>query len=208
MASLDEIFETFAAKTSNLKRCMDIRNAAKSPACMCDLHAIDREMGYLEQGLQELRSIVDEEKRKLGQARALKDVTDRYKDWLQHAANNLPRHLPGQTIKDCRYSRGRMTYDQVNKAIDEIHKVVDSKYKIVNLPRSSMGESVMNKYKAFKEAECKETDGLYFFVEDDIKSYSGLKMDAKGRALLTVLRLSGRITEVRTEGLLRYALKD
>ncbi|EDO38779.1 predicted protein, partial [Nematostella vectensis] len=107
-----------------------------------------------------------------------------------------------------KYSRGRMTYDQVNKAIDEIHKVVDSKYKIVNLPRSSMGESVMNKYKAFKEAECKETDGLYFFVEDDIKSYSGLKMDVKGRALLTVLRLSGRITEVRTEGLLRYALKD
>jgi len=107
-----------------------------------------------------------------------------------------------------KYIKGRISYDQVNNAVDEIHKVVAAKYKILRLPRSAMGEPVMKKYKAFKEAETPETEGEYFFIDEDLKTYSQLKMDSTGRAILTMLRHCGRLREVRGKKLLRYVLKQ
>lgn len=106
-----------------------------------------------------------------------------------------------------KYIKGRTSYDQVNNAIDEIHKVITAKYKILRLPRSAMGEPVMKKYKAFKEAEIPEIEGEYFFIDDDLKTYSQMKMDSTGRAILTMLRHCGRLREVRGKKLLRYVLK-
>ena len=51
------------------------------------------------------------------------------------------------------------------------------------------------------------TTGEYFFIDDDLKAYSQLKMDSTGRAILTMLRHCGRIREVRGNKLLRYVLK-
>lgn len=107
-----------------------------------------------------------------------------------------------------KYIKGRISYEQVNNAIDEIRKAITAKYKIMRLPRSAMGEPVMKKYKAFKEAETPETEGEYFFIDDDLKTYSQLKMDATGRAILTMLRHCGRLGEVRGKKLLRYVLKQ
>lgn len=106
-----------------------------------------------------------------------------------------------------KYIKGRTSYDQVNNAIDEIHKVITAKYKILRLPRSAMGEPVMKKYKAFKEAEIPDTEGEYFFIDDDLKTYSQLKLDSTGRAILTMLRHCGRLREVRGKKLLRYVLR-
>jgi len=106
-----------------------------------------------------------------------------------------------------KYIKGRVSYDQANNAIDEIHKVITAKYKILRLPRSAMGEPVMKKYKAFKEAETPDTEGEYFFIDEDLKAYSQLKMDSTGRAILTMLRHCGRLREVRGNKLLRYVLK-
>lgn len=106
-----------------------------------------------------------------------------------------------------KYIKGRTSYDQVNNAIDEIHKVITAKYKILRLPRSAMGEPVMKKYKAFKEAEIPDIEGEYFFIDDDLKTYSQMKMDSTGRAILTMLRHCSRLREVRGKKLLRYVLK-
>lgn len=106
-----------------------------------------------------------------------------------------------------KYIKGRTSYDQVNNAIDEIHKVITAKYKILRLPRSAMGEPVMKKYKAFKEAEIPDIEGEYFFIDDDLKTYSQMKMDSTGRTILTMLRHCGRLREVRGKKLLRYVLK-
>ncbi|XP_066021559.1 spindle and kinetochore-associated protein 1 [Pocillopora verrucosa] len=106
-----------------------------------------------------------------------------------------------------KYIKGRTSYDQVNNAIDEIHKVITAKYKILRLPRSAMGEPVMKKFKAFKEAEIPDIEGEYFFIDDDLKTYSQMKMDSTGRAILTMLRHCGRLREVRGKKLLRYVLK-
>lgn len=51
------------------------------------------------------------------------------------------------------------------------------------------------------------TTGEYFFIDDDLKTYSLLKMDSTGRAILTMLRHCGRLREVRGKKLLRYVLK-
>lgn len=106
-----------------------------------------------------------------------------------------------------KYIKGRTSYDQVNNAIDEIHKVITAKYKILRLPRSAMGEPVMKKYKAFKEAEIPDIEGEYFFIDDDLKTYSQMKMDSTGRAILNMLRHCARLREVRGKKLLRYVLK-
>ncbi|XP_031564580.1 spindle and kinetochore-associated protein 1-like [Actinia tenebrosa] len=107
-----------------------------------------------------------------------------------------------------KYIKGRINYQQVNDAIDEINKVIKAKYKILNLPRSAMGEPIMKKYKAFKEAETEETKGHYFFIENDVKNYSNLKLDKAGRAILTIMRHCSQLKELRSGGLIRYAIKQ
>lgn len=136
--------------------------------------------------------------------------TRRAKDLSSEGGFEFPK-LAYLTVEEFdqipKYIKGRTSYDQVNNAIDEIHKVITAKYKILRLPRSAMGEPVMKKYKAFKEAEIPDIEGEYFFIDDDLKTYSQMKMDSTGRAILTMLRHCGRLREVRGKKLLRYVLK-
>ncbi|KAL9986684.1 hypothetical protein ACROYT_G000859 [Oculina patagonica] len=136
--------------------------------------------------------------------------TRRAKDTSSDTGPEFPKlaYLTVEEFEEIpKYIKGRVSYDQVNNSIDEIHKVITAKYKILRLPRSAMGEPVMKKYKAFKEAETPDTEGEYFFIDDDLKTYSQLKMDSSGRAILTMLRHCGRLREVRGKKLLRYVLK-
>lgn len=257
-SNLEGIAELFAAKTTNLKRCMELRSAGNSTNCIFVLRSIDKELLEMEAALDSLQDLVEKEKSLLEQGEAMRDISNKFRDRLEHVASNLPSHLPGVEKKKKRgsedreeavkenvqkprktrrakehstadsgsefpklayltveefeeipkYIKGRISYDQVNNAVDEIHKVITAKYKIMRLPRSAMGEPVMKKYKAFKEAETPETEGEYFFIDDDLKAYSQLKMDSTGRAILTMLRHCGRLREVRSKKLLRYVLKQ
>ncbi|KAK3731421.1 hypothetical protein QZH41_003601 [Actinostola sp. cb2023] len=86
--------------------------------------------------------------------------------------DNIPK-LQYITVEDFeavpKYLKGRITYKQVNNAVDEINQVIKSKYRILSLPRSAMGEHVMKKYKAFKEAETDDTkDGDSSGEYDDV----------------------------------------
>ena len=47
----------------------------------------------------------------------------------------------------CRYMKNRLSYDQINMAVDELHRIMKAKYKIMTMPRSSLGEPAMKKYK-------------------------------------------------------------
>ena len=62
----------------------------------------------------------------------------------------------------------------------------------------------MKKWTIFKDQETDETKGHHFFVEDDLRSLGKYKLDASGKAALTVLRHLGRLREVRGDGLIRY----
>ncbi|XP_013385643.1 spindle and kinetochore-associated protein 1-like isoform X1 [Lingula anatina] len=108
-----------------------------------------------------------------------------------------------------KYIKGRINYDSVNLAIDELNKAVSAKYSIVGKPRSVImksSDAIKKQFDQFKSQETKETKGVHFIVDGDIKSLSSLKMDSSARSVLTILRHCGRIKEIRGGGCTRYCV--
>ncbi|XP_005424257.2 spindle and kinetochore-associated protein 1 isoform X2 [Geospiza fortis] len=104
------------------------------------------------------------------------------------------------------YLKGRITYDQINAVVQEINKAVLGKYKILYQPLKSMSAPVRNLYHRFIEEETKDTKGLFFIVEDDIKEFTHLKLDKRFHSILSILRHCHRLREIRGLGLIRYVI--
>ncbi|RLV82865.1 hypothetical protein DV515_00016565 [Chloebia gouldiae] len=104
------------------------------------------------------------------------------------------------------YLKGRITYDQINAVVQEINKAVVGKYKIVYQPLKSMSAPARNLYHRFMEEETKDTNGLFFVVDDDIKMFTKLKLDKRFYIILSILRHCQRVREIRGSGLVRYEL--
>ncbi|XP_004461450.2 SKA complex subunit 1 [Dasypus novemcinctus] len=104
------------------------------------------------------------------------------------------------------YMKSRLTYCQINDVIKEINKAVISKYKILYQPKKSMNSVARNLYHRFIDEETKDTKGHYFIVEADIKEFTSLKVDKKFHGMLNILRHCRRISEIRGQGLTRYAI--
>ncbi|KAK6178908.1 hypothetical protein SNE40_011390 [Patella caerulea] len=105
-----------------------------------------------------------------------------------------------------KYMKGRVTYNQVNSLVDELNKTFIAKYKILHMKKSTMNDISRKRFENYKIQENKDTEGVYFVVEVDIKDFSSVKMDAITRSILTTLRHCGRIREVRGGKLTRYAI--
>lgn len=60
---------------------------------------------------------------------------------------------------NCRYMKGRLTYDQINAVVQDLNKAVVGKYKILHQPLKSMNASVRNLYHRFLGEETKDTKG-------------------------------------------------
>ncbi|NXS34194.1 SKA1 protein, partial [Pomatostomus ruficeps] len=104
------------------------------------------------------------------------------------------------------YLKGRLTYDQINAVVQEMNKAVVSKYKILYQPLKSMSVPVRNLYHRFMEEETKDTRGVFFIVEADIKEFTQLKLDKRFHSILNILRHCQRVREVRGSGLVRYVI--
>ncbi|NWT62652.1 SKA1 protein, partial [Erythrocercus mccallii] len=104
------------------------------------------------------------------------------------------------------YLKGRITYDQINAVVQQLNKAVVDKYKIMNQPLRSMSASVRNLYHRFMEEETKDTKGVFFIVEADIKEFTQLKLDKRFHSILNILRHCQRVREVRSSGLIRYVI--
>ncbi|NWH38883.1 SKA1 protein, partial [Chloropsis hardwickii] len=104
------------------------------------------------------------------------------------------------------YMKGRITYDQINAVVQEMNKAVVGKYKILYQPLKSMSAPVRNLYHRFIEEETKDTKGLFFIVEDDIKEFTQLKVDKRFHSILSILRHCQRVREIRGSGLIRYVI--
>nr|XP_030113367.3 spindle and kinetochore-associated protein 1 [Taeniopygia guttata]XP_030113369.3 spindle and kinetochore-associated protein 1 [Taeniopygia guttata]XP_041567050.1 spindle and kinetochore-associated protein 1 [Taeniopygia guttata] len=104
------------------------------------------------------------------------------------------------------YMKGRITYDQINAVVEEINKAVVGKYKILYQPLRSMSAPVRNLYHRFIEEETKDTNGVFFIVEDDIKEFTKLKLDKRFYVMLSILRHCQRLREIRSSGLVRYGI--
>ncbi|NWI37476.1 SKA1 protein, partial [Picathartes gymnocephalus] len=104
------------------------------------------------------------------------------------------------------YMKGRITYDQINAVVQQINMAVVGKYKILYQPLKSMSAPVRNLYHRFMEEETKDTRGVFFIVEADIKEFTQLKLDKRFHSILNILRHCQRVREVRSSGLIRYVI--
>uniref|UniRef100_A0A8C5TVQ6 SKA complex subunit 1 n=1 Tax=Malurus cyaneus samueli TaxID=2593467 RepID=A0A8C5TVQ6_9PASS len=102
--------------------------------------------------------------------------------------------------------KGRLTYDQINAVVQEINKAVVGKYKIMYQPLKSMSVPARNLYHRFMEEENKDTRGVFFIVEADIKEFTQLKLDKRFHSILNILRHCQRLREVRSSKLIRYVI--
>ncbi|KAK4414659.1 Spindle and kinetochore-associated protein 1 [Sesamum alatum] len=91
----------------------------------------------------------------------------------------------------------RLTLDKVNAAIGDMATYAEANAQLIAAPRKKLADNNLDKALELKEiAMTDAVKGKHFFLETDIKGPS-LKLDNTGRALLTVLRHLGRISETR-----------
>ncbi|RIA99076.1 hypothetical protein C1645_519324 [Glomus cerebriforme] len=103
----------------------------------------------------------------------------------------------------------RISRDKVNEAIDDFNKVVQEKYTILKSQHSSLNHNLKQKYWEYIGADNDETRGKDFITENDLKTTNqkiNFKMDANGRAIMSILRHCGKIKEVRGGGQVRYVI--
>ncbi|KAL8119230.1 SKA complex subunit 1 homolog [Apium graveolens] len=95
------------------------------------------------------------------------------------------------------YMKGRLTLEKVNAAISDMATYAEANAKLVTAPRKKLTEATMDRAMELRDiAGTDAVKGKHFFLETDIKGPS-FKLDNTGKAILTVLRHLGRITESR-----------
>ncbi|KDP28791.1 hypothetical protein JCGZ_14562 [Jatropha curcas] len=96
------------------------------------------------------------------------------------------------------YMRGRLTLDKVNAAINDMAAYAEANAQLIRAPKKKLAENHWEKALELRDIAMTETiKGKHFFLESDIKGPT-LKLDNTGKAILTVLRHLGRISETRT----------
>ncbi|KAK4848837.1 hypothetical protein QYF36_017976 [Acer negundo] len=95
------------------------------------------------------------------------------------------------------YMRGRLTLEKVNAAISDMASYAETNAQLISAPKKKLAENVWEKALELRDiATTEAVKGKHFFLEMDIKGPS-LKLDNTGKAILTVLRHLGRISETR-----------
>ncbi|KAI3719210.1 hypothetical protein L6452_20105 [Arctium lappa] len=95
------------------------------------------------------------------------------------------------------YMRGRLTLDKVNAAISDMAAYAEANAQLITAPRKKLTESTLEKALEIREIGMAEAvKGKHFFLETDVKGPT-LKLDNTGKAILTVLRHLGRLSESR-----------
>ncbi|CAI0393705.1 unnamed protein product [Linum tenue] len=85
------------------------------------------------------------------------------------------------------YMRGRLTLDKINAAVNDIAAYAEANVQLLAAPKKKELRDI-----AMTDA----AKGKHFFLETDVKG-PNLKLDNSGKAILTILRHLGRITETR-----------
>ncbi|KAF8053408.1 hypothetical protein N665_1417s0005 [Sinapis alba] len=95
------------------------------------------------------------------------------------------------------YMRGRLTLEKVNAAINDMASYAEANAHLISAPKQKLAENLWEK--ALKLRDIVTTGavkGKHFFLETDMKGPM-LKLDNTGKAILTVLRHLGRVSETR-----------
>lgn len=107
-------------------------------------------------------------------------------------------HITGSELDSLSsYMRGRLTLEKVNAAINDMASYAEANAQLIDAPRKKLAENILEKALELRDVAAVEgIKGKHFFIETDIKG-PNLKLDNTGKAILTVLRHLGRISETR-----------
>ncbi|KAF5761010.1 putative spindle and kinetochore-associated protein [Helianthus annuus] len=95
------------------------------------------------------------------------------------------------------YMRGRLTLDKINAAINDMAAYAEANSQLMTAPRKKLTESTLEKALEIRDIGATEgVKGKHFFLETDVKGPT-LKLDNTGKAIFTVLRHLGRLSESR-----------
>ncbi|XP_012437499.1 spindle and kinetochore-associated protein 1 homolog [Gossypium raimondii] len=95
------------------------------------------------------------------------------------------------------YMRGRLTLEKVNAAINDMATYAEANAQLIAAPKKKLAENQWERSLELRDIATTESiKGKHFFLETDMKGPS-LKLDNTGKAILTVLRHLGRISETR-----------
>uniref|UniRef100_A0A5B7BJY6 SKA complex subunit 1 homolog n=1 Tax=Davidia involucrata TaxID=16924 RepID=A0A5B7BJY6_DAVIN len=95
------------------------------------------------------------------------------------------------------YMKGRLTLDKVNAAISDMATYAEANAQLITAPRKKLADDILERALQLRDIAAMEpVKGKHFFLESDIKG-PALKLDNTGKAILTVLRHLGRISESR-----------
>lgn len=102
-------------------------------------------------------------------------------------------------LADCpQYVKGRLTVDKIARVVNKFNEFVCTKYVIADRTlRECRAGPDRERWQAFKDSECPETEGETFVTDLELRAFSDFKMDATARQTINVLRHIGRIKEVR-----------
>ncbi|XP_076356115.1 SKA complex subunit 1-like isoform X5 [Tachypleus tridentatus] len=190
---LENLAEYFLEKTEFLKKCLLLRNMDSSS--MGVIQSIQEHIVQLKNLLVKMR---EEELQK-----KLQELDQR----LDYCNQNIPQALVHQLSSLTRYMKGRLNCETVNRVIDGLNKALLAKYALLQTPRNQLEKGALKKYKDYKTQENKETQGLWFCIQEDLANYSNIQWDNVTRSAITILRHCGRIKEIRSPGgLVRFTV--
>ncbi|XP_076356110.1 SKA complex subunit 1-like isoform X2 [Tachypleus tridentatus] len=120
---------------------------------------------------------------------------------------NIYHVTPDEFTGVPKYMKGRLNCETVNRVIDGLNKALLAKYALLQTPRNQLEKGALKKYKDYKTQENKETQGLWFCIQEDLANYSNIQWDNVTRSAITILRHCGRIKEIRSPGgLVRFTV--
>ncbi|PWA74834.1 hypothetical protein CTI12_AA248050 [Artemisia annua] len=95
------------------------------------------------------------------------------------------------------YMRGRLTLDKINAAINDMAAYAEANSQLITAPKKKLTEGNSDKALELREiGKAEAVKGRHFFLETDVKGPT-LRLDNTGKAILTVLRHLGRLSESR-----------
>ncbi|KAH0912478.1 hypothetical protein HID58_035799 [Brassica napus] len=95
------------------------------------------------------------------------------------------------------YMRGRLTLEKVNAAINDMASYAEANAHLISAPKQKLAENLWEKALKLRDIVTSGAlKGKHFFLETDMKGPM-LKLDNTGKAILTVLRHLGRVSETR-----------
>ncbi|XP_049578778.1 spindle and kinetochore-associated protein 1 isoform X2 [Syngnathus scovelli] len=138
------------------------------------------------------------------------DVESSQQEIVKSKTKSHVKEIPFITLAEFEvippYMKGRVPYDQINKAVQNINAAVAAKYKIVHQPVKTFNNHTRKLYQRFKDQETKDTKGQYFVVEEDFREFTQMKVDKRLHGILNMLRHCQRLQELRGGGLTRYII--